>query len=131
MQFELIGGSHVQDGKMYKKGDRIETKLNLVSMFGKKFRKLFSEEIAEERIAAIPTKSEVETKAGSEAVKKLTSEPVILGPDMTVTFYEAKDTGCKIHQAIHGKFRIVHSISGLVSGLFTRNEVVIYLKNNA
>lgn len=40
MKFVLLASSHNQDGKTYKKGDRIESDVDLVALFGKdKFRR--------------------------------------------------------------------------------------------
>ncbi len=47
MFFRVMGGSHVQDGKKYKKGDLVETSLDLCSMFRGKFKRVYKEELAE------------------------------------------------------------------------------------
>jgi len=38
--FEVLGGNHVQDEKTYKKGDVVETNMDLVTMFPRKFNEI-------------------------------------------------------------------------------------------
>lgn len=127
MQFRLIGGGHVEDGKSYEKGDIVESDKNLVSLFRGKFEKVYSEDekLKMQETPKIPTKESLD-----KVKEKSKNIETRLGPDVTVSFLEAKGTEFKIHKAAGSKYHIVDGASNVFGGEgFTRNEVLIYLNN--
>lgn len=121
MLFELTGGGHDHFGKMYKKGDRIETDMDLRAKFGSKFKLISKEESAEPVSQPVLPKTD-ETKAST--VKTLAS-----GIDMTLTFPEAKEKSFSIMKIGEDQFQIAKDGFIEDAGVFTRAEIVIFLKN--
>ncbi len=81
MLFRLKGGSHAQDGKVYKKGDVIETDRNLCAMFRNKFERVYEQELKDTGTELKkpnippPVQSPPAGKGDGEAAK-LTPEPL-------------------------------------------------------
>ena len=67
MLFRLKGGKHIQDGKKYKKGDIIDTFIDLAKIFRGKFEKV-SKEFVEEARASITTNPEIPLSVEDDAV---------------------------------------------------------------
>lgn len=137
MLYRLMVGTHKQDGKLYKKGDEIETDVNLISTFRGKFTKVHpsdADAVVKAAKAPIPEKKKSPPKAESG---EFTPTPgsagaeVSLGPDMTVTFPDAKDTGLKLHKTGEN-FHIVSSEGDILTkgGALSREDAVMFLKNN-
>lgn len=148
-RYKLIGGYHVQKEsgrlKEYKRGDIIETEINLVSLFRGKFEIAYDNEqvAAKAEVKKAPKKPTVaeaakaleeakvaETAENQEAANKAKSK-VVLGPDMTAMFFAVKGSKFRIHQSGSG-YQVVNASGELqnTEGLLTKDEVNIYLESN-
>lgn len=123
MIFELTGAPHVQDGKEYTKGDRIETDSDLCKMFRGKF-KLLESGVASPGTPVPQPKIPKSKNTENSNVKKLAS-----GLTVTMSFLETKDTGLDITKTGEDEYQIVKNGFVFADGVFTRAEVLIYLKN--
>ncbi len=121
MLFKLIGGGHVDEkGKSYKKGDHIESDMDLCAKFRGKFKLIEGE-------AAKPITQPVIPKTGefkANTVKELAS-----GMDMTATFPSAKEKSLSIMKVGEDQFQIAKNGFIEVVGAFTRAEIIIFLKS--
>ncbi len=135
MLFELVGGGHVQGGRKYVRGDRIETDKNLCQMFRGKFKLLDG---GGEASPGAPIIQPVIPKtADTEAAEKKVAEATVnsvkklaSGIDMTMTFPEAKGSELQVMKISEDQFMFAKNGFVEVVGLFTRAEVVIFLKNH-
>jgi len=84
MMYRNIGGDHVQDGRTFKRGEFVETSLDLPRLFPGKFEKVPTSAIPVANETAAP-----ETPAANETAAPETSKPV--SGDVTSQF--AKDIG--------------------------------------
>ena len=119
MLFELTGGNHQQGGKTYKKGDRIETDMDLCAKFRGKFKLIEGEAAKPITQPVIP-----KTEFNVNTVKKLAS-----GMDMTATFPSAKEKSLIIMKVGEDQFQIAKNGFIEVVGTFTRAEIIIFLKS--
>ena len=124
MIFELVkGGTHSEGGKTYKVGDRIETDHDLCAKFGKKKFRLIEDEAGN---TVTPSQPEIpkSTDAPLPPVAKMAS-----GMAMTMIFPTAKDTGLDIMKIGEDQFQVTKNGFLCEDGVFTRAEILIYLKN--
>ena len=102
MLFKVLAGRHTQDNVVYSKGDVVETKLNLIEMFGdNRFKREFELEMEDKKTpiqtpdkvkaGANPTRDEsVEDEPDDEDDEDVKDEPEPLGDDLTARFSAAR-----------------------------------------
>lgn len=101
MKFRLNGADHQQGGRVYTRGEIIESKADLVAMFGKKFERVHEEPTAPVVVpAALPPLApqaaiDAATDAGAAgiAAPPAGAVPSPLGDDVTAEFANAADKG--------------------------------------
>ncbi len=127
MIFKLIGAPHVQDGRTYRKGDHIETDRDLRTVFKGKFVLVSGEDLVAIAQPVIPKKAETKSEDAPlvPPVKKMAS-----GVNMTITFTDTKDTGLDVMKIAEDQFQIAEKGFLFTDGIFTRAEMIIFLKNH-
>jgi len=96
MLFKVLRGTHYRDGKVYRKGDTIETSLDLVAMFGKaRFERNF----------------EAEQRTGSVVVNKPDIPPPV---DEAETQFDGSDDSIDYGEDVTSEFPTAEKIEVLV-----------------
>ncbi len=104
MKFKLKGGSHIEDGVTYSKGDIITTDSNLAVKFGKnRFERLgkFVDEDGRDDVHQPVIKSSHSKKKSKKKKKSKTKEEDVRGLDVTEDFAVAKEAGLTIFEKEH------------------------------
>lgn len=133
--FELLHNEHVQNNVTYKKGNIVETELDLDKMFKNKFKRRFELEakVDPPEKPSIPAKSDISspppktgvTSGPDPTVAPVEAVPLELGTDVTLSFL-VKGTGLKVFK-YEDKFVVVDA-EGKQTAPMTRVEADVYLK---
>ena len=81
--FKLVGGGHDQDGKRYKRGDIIETEIDLFAKFGKKFQLMHDDSLTDTGTKLLEPEITKPKTTESDDDRMTSDGPVVSDSDVT------------------------------------------------